>query len=279
MDSLADWVGVAVAVFGLFTGTGAGVYYGNVVRRTRLEDRRLLLHQWVPWMHRMFLTDPPTHTGPPSHTPELRAVSTLQGLRVINGLVTLLPYKDRALWSRVIRSFLSDWAARDALMTAQRAAFASDLAVGTNTKLRLGPPAGASDDESALRRTISDLIDRAHDLGMAVPNEAATAAVGNAQVEHVFRMFRSGESYVSEPFVPARFEVGISARTYGPIRSFERHLIRRSNPTFFSRWRDVACSLSLLRVGPHRWDRLVRPPNIRITYQLAPTRCQRQGVV
>ncbi len=105
MGSLTDWIQIALGIAGLLGGSAAGTYYGGV-RRARLDDRRHLLTLWTAWLPLVFVSEPPTYTPNPNDSPSRReariAISDLIAIDEINARVRMLPWRDRALWVRIV---------------------------------------------------------------------------------------------------------------------------------------------------------------------------------
>lgn len=126
MDSLAEWIGVGIAILGLFGGGYAGVRVG-AVSRLRLERRLKIYDELLPALvsarFNEFLhvrigeardvaasagkrPNPAAATDPQRYVPLLEAAnSTLGALPPIDHQVELLPWIDRVTWARVKRTF------------------------------------------------------------------------------------------------------------------------------------------------------------------------------
>ena len=99
--SVAEWVGVFVAVATLLVGSGGGVHLAGV-RHRRLDDRRKLLLESMTWLKGTFpVDDDPDDDDVPRGLLLDRAINRIDET---NRTIRLLPWVERALWHRIIES-------------------------------------------------------------------------------------------------------------------------------------------------------------------------------
>lgn len=246
MGSLPDWLSIGIAVVGLFGGTGAGVYYG-AVRRARLEDRREILKVWVPWLKFPFIEPPPGFVRSTSVSKEEQrwelARDAISAFSEVNGLVRLLPWKDRALWQRTMAAFVSqyryelsgllDWVKKE------------NLTVGLQLEDFVDWQTKDLDRPDRLYRAMRMSV--AKDVLHNELSEIAAAAGG--QLRRVF-------------------STEVETSWNDTTRAFSSHLLRQVNPTATSRLADAKMAADLWINGPRPWSKVIRPEAMDLQEQL-----------
>ena len=248
MGDFPAWLQVLLALAGLFTGAGAGTYYGGV-RRARLEDRREILRMGLEWADTGFLLPPPGFTrdertaydngiawalGP---DPALQLHATLKAIEDVNKLVRLLPWRDRALWHRVLSPVASIGG--------------GDLHE-VHKMLNVLPLDLYEQDE---------LRDFLREFRPAFLRFYKRLRAANA--------FRSR----GETALPLLERWGITSKETieqlrRPDREFEEHLLRQVNPTFMARLKDIRLTIRLFKSGPRPWEGVIQPTAMTVERQL-----------
>lgn len=224
-----DWIQVGLAILSLGGSVGVGAYRAGV-RRTRLDDRRLLLREWTDVIGTLGQRSPGTGSSEPDRVGRIarQRLANLREQDDINSIFQLLPWKDRALWVRHVRHVFQVGGPQLAeLMAVSRMLGSDELEL----QMELAGEPARSEIYTAVETSVTDL------------DSAVNISLGGFRTAH------------ARP----------NAETYLELRD---HLIRKSNPSILTRWSLMRTSVRLWVWGPRPFSPWLKPRHLAVDYQI-----------